>query len=602
MLRKMLSGRKLGLNHIRLRDKMMIVYLLCVLLPILLTNIIFYQVTSDNVKRKNMEDTTRALEQVKNQLWTELEGAINVSNGFFTDNKLYELLETEYTRPADYIEAYDSYFRRILNSYTPVYASVQNIKIYLDNPTLLHSGGIGFLSSDVKQSEWYKTLGGPSSNATVFVRSPREDLLVSNAAGGASETFSIVRRMNYFDSMNKWEKVLKIELKMSTLHAIVSNLNVKGAIYLVNDRGEVEYSNRSDFEWLGARQPFDDIKHPSNSIQFRTSYPADSMLDKWQMIAVVSEKEIFTELYQSRKFVYWIAAINLIVPTLIITWIARSITARLGNILKYMKRVKNQHFDTIHQEETRDEIGQLTGEFNRMTLQIRSLINDVYVADIRQKSLELERRKAQLNALQSQINPHFLFNALETIRMRSVIKKETETAKIIHNMAKLFRSSLTWKRDMVTVREEMEFILCFLEIQQYRFGDRLTYDLAVDPEAESCLIPKFVYLPFVENACIHGVEQVKKGGHIDLRIEVHPQMIYFSIRDNGGGMGQEQLENIRLYLAEDAELGERIGVQNVIYRLKLLYGEGFIFAIDSEPGQGTIVKIGIPIEGSALIS
>src|SRR5690606_33078744 len=103
----------------------------------------------------------------------------------------------------------------------------------------------------------------------------------------------------------------------------------------------------------------------------------------------------------------------------------------------------------IKTKETLDEIGQLTSEFNRMTLQIKSLINDVYVADIQKKNLEIERRRAQLNALQSQINPHFLFNALETIRMRSLIKKENETAKIIHNMAKIFRSSLTWSKDKI---------------------------------------------------------------------------------------------------------------------------------------------------------
>lgn len=598
MIRKRIAEGKFGIQHIRLRNKMMIVYIFCVFLPILITNIVFYQVTSENVKRQNLEDTTKALEQIRNHLLSELDGAINVSSGFFTDNKLNELLENEYGQPADYIEAYDSYFRRILNSYTPIYASVQNIKIYLDNPTLLHSGGIGYLSPEVKQKEWYRALGGPTSNATAFVRSPREDLLVAGGTATAPETFSLVRRMNYFDSLNNWEKVLKIELKMSTIDTIFSNLNVQGYVYLVDGSGEVAYSNDPATDWFSVRQTFEEQQIPSDSVLLRTNYPAGSLLGDWQMVAVVSEKDIFSELRQSREFVYWMAGINLIVPTLIIGWIARSITSRLGRILRYMKRVKNQHFDTMRQEESNDEIGQLTGEFNRMTLQIRSLINDVYVADIRQKSLELERRKAQLNALQSQINPHFLFNALETIRMRSVIKKESETAKIIHNMAKLFRSALTWKRDMVTIREEMEFVNCFLEIQQYRFGDRLTFDLRVEPEVEELLIPKFVYLPFVENACIHGVEQMKKGGHIELHIHADEGMAYFTIRDNGSGMAREQKERILSYLEEEEELGERIGVQNVIYRLKLIYGDDFLFELESEAGAGTAVRIGIPASES----
>ncbi|MFD2877163.1 sensor histidine kinase [Paenibacillus rhizoplanae] len=123
--------------------------------------------------------------------------------------------------------------------------------------------------------------------------------------------------------------------------------------------------------------------------------------------------------------------------------------------------MKTQQFQTIMHGESRDEIGQLTLEFNSMIMQIKALINDVYLTEIQKKSLELERRKAQLNALQSQINPHFLFNALETIRMRSLLKQENETAKIIQSMAMILRSSLTWNKEWVSVEEELGFILCF---------------------------------------------------------------------------------------------------------------------------------------------
>jgi two-component system sensor histidine kinase YesM len=584
--------QRLNLNNIRLRNKMLIVYSLCVFLPIVLTNTIFYQVTSDNVKKQKTEDISRALEQMKQDFRAEIEDAVSVSSGFFTDNNLNDILEAEYEQPADYIAAYDSYFRRILNSYTPVYTSVQNIKIYLDNPTLLHSGGIGFLSDKVKEQDWYKKLG----NQPVFVRSQREDLFILDQDENTRAAFSLVRRMNSFVANNKWEKVLKIELKMASIQHIFTNLNVKGNVYLLNDKGLIEYSTDPQVEWPKRLIAYDSLARTADLLEFETIYPVNSYLDGWKIVVTVSEKAVFQEVRQSREFVVWLAAANLLVATCIIIWISRSITKRLGNILRHMKRVKNQQFDTISHADTQDEIGQLTGEFNRMTLQIRNLINDVYVADIQRKSLELERRKAQLNALQSQINPHFLFNALETIRMRSVIKKESETAKIIHNMAKLFRSSLTWNKDMVTVKEELDFILCFLEIQKYRFDERLHYELQIDPGAEQCLIPKLVFLPFVENACIHGVEKLKQGGRVELHIGCEGERLVFTISDNGLGMQEEQLERFRSYLDEDAELGERIGIQNVIYRLKLIYGQAFRFELDSDPASGTLVRIDIPAE------
>jgi len=299
--------------------------------------------------------------------------------------------------------------------------------------------------------------------------------------------------------------------------------------------------------------------------------------------------------YRSRDFIVWMALANLMFSTAVIYWIARSMNVRLASILRHMKKVKNQQFVPIEGLETKDEIGQLQSEFNRMTLQIKSLIDDVYKADIHRKNLELERRKAQLNALQSQINPHFLFNALETIRMRSLIKNETETAKIIQNMARLLRSSLTWHKDRITVEEELEFIHCFLEIQQYRFGDRLSYRLDVDPAALKVVIPKMVFLPIVENASIHGIEPMKDGGKIDIGIRLTFNYLEFSVRDNGAGMKPEQVRRIYEYLEKDEGLGERIGLQNVIYRLKLLYGDRVGLFIDSAPGKGTFVRISLPV-------
>ncbi|MNJ43654.1 Sensor histidine kinase YpdA [compost metagenome] len=231
-----------------------------------------------------------------------------------------------------------------------------------------------------------------------------------------------------------------------------------------------------------------------------------------------------------------------------------------------------------------------------MTMQIQSLINNVYVADIQKKNLELERRHAQLNALQSQINPHFLFNALETIRMRSLMKDEEETARIIHNMAKIFRNSLVWRRDMITLKEELEFIYCFLEIQKYRFGDKIDYMVRASEADQMILIPKMSIVTFVENASIHGIEPLKQGGKIEVEIKHVRDELICSIRDNGIGMSSEQLEKLHRYMENEEDMGERIGIQNVIYRLRMYYKERLTLNINSKLGEGTEIVIIIPVE------
>jgi len=586
--------QNLHLDDIRLRNKFFIMYILCVFVPIIFTNVLFYKLMSSNVQEQRIDDIELSLAQVHLELERMIEAAVSVSWVFYTDYNLYSMLDAHYRNPADFVEAYDNYMRRVINSYTPVYTSVQNIKIYVDNPMVLHSGGVAFLSEEARNSNWYKALDRRTSSEPIFVRALKEDSLPLGKTEPLPDTFNIIRVMDYFDSLGTWDKVLKIELKTEAFDVILGNLNIPGSVYLVDPDGIVQYTTNRNVDWRQEQLTIESIPTDGSTIVFEGERYDMLPLQGWYISAHVPSDQILHEAPEIRKFVLWIALTNIVLATIIIVVISRSITKRLGFLLRQMKRVKNGNFDIMKKDDTLDEIGQVTSEFNRMTLQISSLINDVYVADIKEKNMELEHRYAQLNALQSQINPHFLFNALETIRMRSMMKNEIETAKIIHNMAKLFRSSLTWKRDKVKLKEEVDFIVCFLEIQKYRFADRFDYSIELDPEAERCLVPKMIYLPFVENACIHGVEKVKQGGKVVISLKLIEDNLHFRIEDNGAGMNEEQVQRIYSYLQENKDLGERIGMQNVIYRLKLFYEDQFSFTVKSEQGVGTSVHLIIP--------
>lgn len=587
-----------GFDHIRLRNKMFIIYFLCVFIPIIITNLVFYHVTTNNVRNTRLEDVSRAVEQIYYEFLYEIEDAIAISSVFYTDYYLNEMLERNYEQPADFVLTYDSYYRRLLSSYTPVYTSVQRIKIYIDNPTMLHSGGIGYLTDEVRERDWYEAIEQTQSSHPVFVRSTKEDAFDRAAPDDIRDTFSIVRRLNYYTAYSKWEKILKIELRTSIINQLFRNLNLRGDIYLLNKDQVIEYTTDPTIDWARTRTLYEDVSQDSGFMAIEKTYSSTYFLKDWRLVAVISEEEVLDAVKQSRKFVIILATLNILFPTLIIVWITRSLNVRLARILNHMKRVRNQNFDIIKGEIPRDEIGQLTGEFNRMTLQIKRLIDDVYIADITKKSLELQSRNAQLRALQSQISPHFLFNAMETIRMRSLMKDELETASIINNLAKIFRNSLVWKKDKVTVAEEMEFIHCFLEIQKYRFGDKQNYNIHIANDVLDCLIPKMTFLPFVENASIHGIEPLKAGGMITMHIQRHNDKLIFTLEDNGVGMNEAVIERLYGYLNNMHDMGDRIGIQNVLYRLKLYYDDHFAFSIESEEGIGTKLTIRMPIERS----
>ena len=184
----------------------------------------------------------------------------------------------------------------------------------------------------------------------------------------------------------------------------------------------------------------------------------------------------------------------------------------------YMVKVEKEQFELIDISEGEDEIGKLIKRFNLMVSRIKELIEVVFKGQAEKQALELAKKNAELKAVQSQVNPHFLFNTLESIRMRSLIKNENETANIIGELAVLFRKSMTWGDDYITVEKELGFIDNYIHIQRYRFGDKIKYYHYVMDECKKCLVPKLSISTFIENACIHGIETTEKEGVISLTI------------------------------------------------------------------------------------
>jgi two-component system, sensor histidine kinase YesM len=576
------------LNNIRLRNKMFLVYFLGVIAPIILTNVIFYNILTGNVREQRVQDIDRAVEQIKNEFQFMVDQAVGLSSYFYADYKINEVLNKNFVQTEEYVEAYDMYLRSILTNYSPFSSSLQNITIYVDNPTLLNSGNIGILSNEVREEVWYKLWIRDTLSQPLFVRIEDQE--------GSFKSFSLLRRMDYFAERMVKEKLIKIDFKTFDFIEIFSNLNVQGDLYLLSPGDQIEYTTNREIDWQHNPGEQYTLQKSDKLIQFEKGYGNIGYLKGWKIVATINENEVIKEVLKSRQFILWSACLMMIIPSVIILFITRSINVRIVQILKHMKKVKTQNFQMIMHGETRDEIGQLTLEFNNMIMQIKTLINDVYITALQKKTLELERRKAQLNALQSQINPHFLFNALETIRMRSLLKHENETAKIIQSMAMILRSSLSWNKEWVTVEEELSFIMCFLDIQKYRFEDKLNYHIEVSPEVQSCIVPKMVFLPFVENASIHGIEPLKKGGVIDIRIGREEGFVVFSVRDNGIGMSSEQVSRLYDYLDREEIIGDRIGIQNVIYRAKMLYGDQIVFEVHSRPDEGTLIGLKIPSE------
>jgi two-component system sensor histidine kinase YesM len=564
-------------------------YFFAVFIPIVLTNVIFYIVTIENVKKQQMQDSTLALQQINNEFKRIIDEAVGISSSYYTNLNLNLFLETDYMSDIEYIERHYSFLRN-LNQTNPLNPSINSIRFYTDNQTVIYSGGVYPIDS-LEQSIHFEDELTKSNGSQILIDTPSNKNL---------ETFSIIRNLDYF--YKDKQKFVKVEINSSAIRGIFNNVTFKGDVYLLNERGEIEYTTNRFLTQMDKSINFNQINKENNQVTIRTKLNSGSYLNDWTIVGTISEETMLTTVNKSKLFIFLLACINFLAPTIIIVIISRSFLTRLQRILRHVKRMENQNFELIDDQEFEDEIGQLTSEFNRMTKKIKDLINDVLLVNIQNKDLEIKRNRAQLSALQSQINPHFLFNALETIRMRSLMKEEKETAKIIHNMAKIFRNSLTWGRDFVPIRDEINLIISFLEIQRYRFGDKLDYEIHVDESTEECKIPNMSILPFIENASIHGIEPLKENGKINLSISLKDNLLTFVIKDNGVGMTEGKRKQLLASLKNEEDIRENVGIKNVYYRLNLYYPDQFYFNIDSHLDYGTTTTIQLPFQIDSQIN
>lgn len=297
------------------------------------------------------------------------------------------------------------------------------------------------------------------------------------------------------------------------------------------------------------------------------------------------------ELNSIKSFVIVLVLICLIICVPLLMFLTSFLTAPLKDLLVSMRKFQNGQFDERVEIKHWDEIGHLSKGYNNMVTNMKTLVNDVYV-------LRLKEQEAELKALQSQINPHFLYNMLDTIFWEAEAAGQDRISDMIINLSRLFRLSLNQGKSFTSVGKEKEFIALYLSLQQMRFKESLTYEIDIPDELNHLVILKLCLQPFIENAIVHGIEQKRGGGCISITGQLEGDFLKFCISDNGSGMNAEKIEQIVTIPEEnDIHTGQEVGgyaVHNVHARLRHYYKDQYQLRYESEPGQGTRVIIIIP--------
>ncbi|MEK4060745.1 MULTISPECIES: sensor histidine kinase [Paenibacillus] len=581
-------------NDIPLNYKFILIYIVGVLLPIMVINLVFLDRISDLIKSREQQNLEISLERARKDVHDFIEGGVAVSYTLSADKSLYEMLDRTYKDSIDFYNTYDEQLRDRLNSYMPVNNQIERISVFTNNTSIVSGGNYQVMNQKVWKSEWYKQTRASGNRVVVTAYRNSENELGTSSI----PMLSVVEQMDNYSSLNKFDKLLRIDLDLSEIYDIIVREKDYLSLYLVNEQNQIVMSADGGYQRV-TDEPYPLLEQLDDGQQEDVHVVAvgtANYLKGWRIIGITQGERLTQAILDMQLYAAVLATTVTLLTSCFIYVMLRSYNYRVKRLSRHMQKVSNEKFELIRIDEGRDEIGGLIHNFNRMTSRINSLINDVYKLEIQSKNLEMERVRAELNFLQSQMNPHFLFNTLNAILVVCTKNNYSDVTDIVKSLSKLLRRLLSWKEDVVSVQEEMSFIEMYLKIEKFRFRDKFDYQFDIDEQALRYKIPKLSMQPLVENSCKHGLQTIEGLGIIRVRAAVQDNRLQITVSDNGKGMEAAKLKGLLSAISTEDSSRANIGLRNVYRRLELNYADQVRFEIVSAPNQGTVVSFGIPLK------
>lgn len=416
------------------------------------------------------------------------------------------------------------------------------------------------------------------------------------------------RVQNVFSEQYKWVisickivdgAILIVDISLQPLVELCNNLNLGGSgyVYIVDEEENIIYHPQQAAVFSGLKEEVS-YRFDNKSEIYKNSQGDEVLIVSnnlnfvnWNLIGVSYIKNIEDKNFKIAKEIMVTVPVILMIVILLSWYISYRISLPIKALGRHMKIVQKGNFDIqLDLKNSEIEVVHLSETFNTMVKRIKELIEE------NEKEQEA-KRNTELNALQAQINPHFLYNTLDSIMWMAEAGRNEEVISMVTALAKLLRISISKGHNIITVKEELEHAKSYLLIQKIRYKEKFDFYIHKKEEVMNLKTIKLILQPIIENAIYHGIEYMVDLGRIDIHVEITDNKLLFIIEDNGLGMNSDTLAAIRRSLL-DFNIREKdngVGLSNVDQRIKLRYGSEYGIKIYSEEEVGTVVKIWLPI-------
>jgi len=577
--------------HRPLRTRILIIFIILITLPLTIQGYVTYRDFSEAMERKTARYATQVADQINKHLDTTFDEMERISLLPLQDPEVIALLkqyEDDEMQPGlRELEFMSSYIYGILFNRL----EIQSLQIITNGGLIFTSmePAVTRLPEDFRSKPWYaRTIAEDGLHVLLSQHTP--DYGIAHAR----DTVISYARLLREPYTNKPLGIIKIDLSLGLFDLILSNVSTEQyGKYIVIDR------NRELFFENGASPAYDSIppEHFHNltaTEQLTTdgeryfTFAVESPETGLSVISLIPQSEILKESTKLRDFTWGIGFLCLAAACALALYFSDRISRPLRELKRKMYRVQLGQFDQSLLV-TKDEIGQLGYSFNRMVEEIQRLVNEVYVVGLREK-------EAELAALISRMNPHFIYNTLESINMMAIRGGNRDVSDMVTALGTLLRHSIDNYDRMIPLEAELESIRSYIQIQQLRYGSRIRVVYDIDEELVGVYIPKLILQPLVENAIYHGIGDGE--GTIWIAVAAVDRLLLLIVRDDGAGLQNERLRELRARLSApisiEIEPDKGIALANIAQRIRLLYGDQAELEIDGALGKGTSVTITIP--------
>lgn len=597
-------------NNMKLKYKLLFFYLFIIFIPIASFGALFTSRIADTIMKQTIDETTASVNTINENLRNNIRLIEDISDYIYINSAVNMDLIKKYDNPADSIAAYIDVFYPAIRDTRSIHSDfVREISVYTPNNTTISNGSeIIYASHDIVNQKWYQDALNSNGNKLWG-----NSLLLNNdLAQNKAYDISLYRALNNFTKSDS-AGVLKIDVDEAYFYNLIKGNDASKLIYIINpggsvisctDRNEIGQSV-TEMGWLKTALEGDkgwyNIEKDGQQwfVVYNTCNTDIEGRDGWKTVSVTLVNSLYQSVYKARTFGILVCLICMFVLTVLIILFSEGITKRIKKLADKTRRVSKGDFNEMVDVSGCDEVAELGTSINEMAMNLKQLIKEVYESRIHMQEYEIKKKEAELNVLQSQINPHFLYNTLDAIRMHAIIGDQHELADMLVSLSSLLRYSINRGKEIVAIEDEIKYVENYVSILNMRYDDSITLNLGIPKEMLGYRILKLVIQPLVENAFVHGLKMIKGPKTINVTGNLGNDTIQIDVEDNGVGMNETELVSINRDLEQVSrkeESNTSIGLNNVNSRIKLYFGAQYGIRLYSIQGKGTKVSLTLPVK------